>query len=199
MAAAALWASSTLARANPMINVGEHLLVEDTPAQRIEIWVTGGAQVQGLNFYLQIADGGLEAGGNVDGPIIQHVNIIGADTIFAENHSGQTDSLTLPQISLQLTSTATGAVTADGLLAMVTIDTTGFFAGGVFDLKLADTHEGNTDFAGDSIDITNGLIIIVVPEPASVAILCAGLCGTVLRSRRRRGSTRPRTRRERVN
>lgn len=169
------------AAATPIIDVGIHYLQPDTAGQVIPIFVSSEAEsVAGLNFNVQIADGGLEAGGNIDGPTIEYVDIIGGDTVFAGNNTGQIDSLSLPQIWAQTTTTATSTVVADDLLGILFIDTTGFMTG-QFDLKLGDTLNGDTDFAGIAIDITNGLIII--PEPSILGLLAIGMFAGLRRRR----------------
>lgn len=167
--------------ATPAIVVGEHDLLADTAEQLIEIMVSGGDAVQGLNLRLQVADGGThpDAGGSIDGPKISSVDLA-TGTIFDGNNTGQNDLLKLPQVWVQSITAANGTVTADGRLATVMIDTTGFMEG-EFDLRVGDTLDGATDFAGVPADITDGLIRIV-PEPASffglltgVGIICATL------------------------
>ena len=178
-------AAASLVSAQPSIEVGSHDLLPNTPGQTIEVFVTGGQAVETVNLNAQIADGF-----NTDGPIIQSVDLVTA-TIFAppNNDGGQFDSLNLPQIvgSTVVTPLST-TVDADGLLATITVDTTGVF-GGTYDLSLTGTRNGDTNFGFDSGDnliepvVTNGQISIV-PEPASALILAAG--GGLLLARRRR-------------
>ena len=88
----------------------------------------------------------------------------------------------LPQVWIQSTTTAEGTATADGLLATLTIDTTGFLDGS-FDLSLGNTLDGATDFAGLPADITDGSIRII-PEPTALVLLLLGCAGVVLGVRR---------------
>ena len=186
LAIAAFWLlfATTGSVGSPSINVGTHYLQRNTAGQTIEISVSGSAEVQGLNLYAQIADGGPEAGGGIDGPVLERVDII-TDTIFGSNNTGQVDSLSLPQISIQLTTTSGGSVIANGLLATLTIDTTGF-SDGQFALKLSETLEGDSDFAGIPMVIENGQIVIV-PEPTSVFLVSALVFVAVSARRHRRG------------
>jgi hypothetical protein len=162
------------------ILVGEHNLLPDTPGQTIQIFVTGGNAVQGLNFNGQVADGGPEVGGSIDGPNITSADIL-TGTIFGSNNTGQQDPGSFPQLAIRTTSTSSGTVTADGLLATLSIDTTGFLKGS-WPLKLGDTLNGPTDFAGIPITITDGSI--AVPEPAGAALLLIAGAGVTTRRRR---------------
>jgi hypothetical protein len=166
-----------------IIDVGGHELLPDTPNQTVQVFVSGGDAVQGLNFYAQVADGGPAAGGTITGPSITAVNIL-SGTIFASNNAGQDDPGSLPQLAARTTTTASGTVSASGLLATLTFDTTGFTTTQSWALSLGDTLNGPTDFAGVPITITDGSIS-VIPEPESVAIL--GLVMSALL--RRRAST----------
>ena len=52
----------------PLVVVGDYTLLPDTAGQQIQIWIHGGQAVEGMDFYLQIGDGGagdgLGAGAN---------------------------------------------------------------------------------------------------------------------------------------
>lgn len=155
------------APAAPMINVGTHELFADTPGQTLEIYVSGGDAVSGVNFNIQVADGGPETGGSIDGPVITGLDIL-TGTIFAASNSGSVNpealaGLDYPQWESRTTLTAGGTVAASGLLATVTLDTTGFSAGQSFDLIMGGPTalNGPTDFAGLTAVITNGLINLV--------------------------------------
>jgi len=244
------------------VAVGDHVLLPDMEDQQIQIFVTPDDPitpefVQGLNFNIQVADGGPEVGGVVDGPVISDVDII-TGTIFEANNLGQVDpepsgvyetiihtfaihnlgqgdlhltgdpvvdlqgpdadqfyvnampettiapgdSTTFeiafapttpglkqatvvvanddpdenpytyaiqgtaseldiyPQWEGRFTVAETGSVEADGLLATVTVDTTGFTEG-AWDLVMGeDNMNGASDFAGVPINITDGTITL---------------------------------------
>lgn len=180
---AAVTAPSALAQ--PSINVGNHDLLPGTAGQTVEIFVTGGDAIEGLNLNVQIGDGLVNAG-----PTIQAVDII-TSTIFADNNEfGQLDGLADPQIFATSVLTHFGtSVNADGLLATITLDTTGVSAG-TYDLNLTGTLNGDTNLIGFGTGgsptpstITSGQIT-VVPEPTSALLLTAG--GLMLTARRRR-------------
>jgi len=159
----------TFAGAVPTIVVGTHELRPNQPGQTVQIFVTGGDDVGGVNFYVQTANGGPEAeaqgwippGTAIVGPAITEFDLL-TGTIFAGDNMGQFGGLppgAFPQIALGGTVMNNGYVPANGLLATVTIDTTGFLSGSfALSLSVADV---TTDFAGIPADITDGAIHIV--------------------------------------
>lgn len=162
---------------SPAIAVGSHVLLPNTAGQVIQIYVIGEVAVQGLNFNIQVADGGPEAaawGGSIDGPEIQGLDII-TGTIFASSNTGGGDDSdgaypadSIPQWEFRDTTTNSGTVVANGLLATVTIDTTGFTSGS-WSLVIGETVNGPTDFAGLAAVITDGTITLRNPNAPPVA------------------------------
>lgn len=171
--------------AGPIVVVGDFDLAPNTAGQTIQISVNGGDSVQGLNFNVQIGDGGTDVGGSDIAPRITDVDIL-SGSIFDGNNTGQSSLAGFDLFRAVTTTTNSGSVSADGLLATLTIDTTGFGAG-TWPLQLQTTAIGASDFAGVPMVITDGSIT-VVPEPATVvmtvqaSILCLSL--GVLRWRR---------------
>jgi uncharacterized repeat protein (TIGR01451 family) len=152
----------------PVIQVGNYQLKANTPNQKIQIFVSGDRLVQGTNVEVQIGDGGAAFGGQ-SGPVITSVDVLHG-TIFATNNSGQSGTGSIvPQIFEATTTTKVGAVLASGLLATITVDTTGF-NGGSFPLLLSGTLNGNTDFAGIAARVNNGSITIIPPPPPKGSI-----------------------------
>ncbi|MEE8452908.1 MAG: peptidylprolyl isomerase, partial [Thermoguttaceae bacterium] len=144
-----------------LIIVGDHVLLADTPGQEIQIFVTGGDDVQGLNLNVMVADGGPEVGGTIIGPTIEDVDVQ-TGTIFADNTTGQTSApepTEVPQWEGRTIVTASGTVSAEGLLATITIDTTGFTVG-TWDLIVSETLGYKSDFAGIVPSVIDGRIII---------------------------------------
>ena len=152
---------------NPTIVVPNTVLLPNRAGQTILINVSGGTAVSGLNFNAEIAGGGTPNGGTA-GPAITNVNLV-TGTIFGGNNSGQQNiPSNSPQVYEGGIATTSGTVTATGLLATLTIDTTGF-QGSIFSLKLTGFGSagasGNTDFTIDPnlnpipANVTNGNII----------------------------------------
>jgi hypothetical protein len=131
---AALYCITSVVRAELTIVVGEHHLVPNEAHQAIQIFVTGGDNVAGMDFVAQIGDGGstnlFTGPGNISGPTITADIVTG--TIFASNHN----TITTPgggsegnqTVYLGIT-TVSGTVTAQGLIGTIYVDTTGIFFG----------------------------------------------------------------------
>jgi hypothetical protein len=119
-----------------------------------------------MNLYTLITDGfPAVPGSTLNGPNITAINLT-TGTIFSGNNTGgmftSSDQYWISQIS-----TNTGTVPANGLIATLTVDTTGFNIGsGPFSLKLSGTPDGDTDFAPIPVTITNGQLT-VIPEPST--------------------------------
>jgi len=105
------------------------------------------------------------------------------------NNTGQNSVEERPQAWEQRTTTFAGTAIADGLLARITFDTTGFNTiGQQWDLVLANGFLGDTDFTLVGADVTNGTVSIVVPEPSSLALAGLGaIIVLVLGTRRKWG------------
>ena len=183
------------------IVVGDHDLLPNQSGQTVEIYVTGGAQVENVDVYAQIGDGGPLGGGSVPGPVFTLLDLFDDDPltpfIFDGRNtgraSGTTNGVLVPQIAHEGTTIpiSTGSFGASGLLAIFTINTTGYDSG-TWDFLLTGGNAGDTAFGygGEevSMTVTNGTIT-VIPEPASLSILLLG-AGLALSRRRRAGAIR---------
>jgi hypothetical protein len=178
-----------------LITVGDWSLDENTPEQQLQFIVSGGDAVQGVEFFLQVADGGPEAGGSIDGPAITGVDIF-TGTIFDGNNTGEAGAGSLvPQFWQSGTTVESGTVSAQGLLATVTISTEGFFRTDpvyTWDLLMKGTLMGDSTFPGVDTVVENGSITLkggssVVPEPSTLTVWSLmGLTGALLVARRRK-------------
>jgi VCBS repeat-containing protein len=168
-------ATVTITRDVPKIEVGEHLLRANTPGQTIELFVTGGQPLAGVDLYVQVGDGGPELAqvglpAGTYGPAITSVDLK-TNTIFADVAEVARDLGSLPQVTTRSISVTGGEdVRGLGRLATVVVDTTGIFAGS-WDLRLSAVLSQHlsgpfdTRLIGLSAQIANGTIRI---EPAAV-------------------------------
>jgi hypothetical protein len=151
------------------VTVGNYLLKANTANQTITIQVTGGEQVAGEDFFAQIGDGGAFNGGVNTKPVFSNVDILGG-TIFASNNTGAQPDLTPHPLIWDVgTITASSTVSANGLLATLTIDTTGLNSG-TFPLLLTGVASNinpnnNTTLNGATgsaipLTVTNGTIMV---------------------------------------
>jgi hypothetical protein len=187
------------AQAIPTIVVGNHNLLPNTAGQQIPINVTGIGvnEVNGITLSVMTNDGGVPYGGT-PGPIITAVDddsgpTIGVPPSVATGHNAPAEFFDNQLYSGNFLTVSGFVTVANGLVATLTIDTTGF-AGGVYDLQLIgfalEENVGNTGFIGNisAESITNGTITIV-PEPSSVVLglfAVAGLGAVAIRKRRAR-------------
>ncbi len=161
------------------IDVGTHVLLPNAASQIVTIHVTGGEQIAGEDFYAQIGDGGTYLGGSDVKPAFTNVDVLGGTMFAASNNGSYGDpngtppgsNAGHPLIWVDGTTTVSGSVTASGLLATLTINTTGLNSGtfplllsgvagtlGSFDTTLRDA-------SGDAIplSISNGSLIVAIP------------------------------------
>ena len=173
-----------IAQAGLVVEAGTHVLLPDLAGQTIEIYVTGGDAVYNVNFHAQVADGGPAHGGSISGPAFTNLDLFATGTIFELNNTGRAsgtpDGIISPQVAYEGTTTATDTVAAEGLLAVITMDTTGYYDGS-WDFLLTGCLTGNTDFGDVPVTVTNGTII--VPEPVSLSMILLG-AGLILPRRR---------------
>ena len=125
----------------PSIVVGTHNLRAGQANQQVEIYVSGLDKVTGFNLRAQLGDGRLGA----PEPVFQSVDFTGGIWDAYPNASpggviGGDEQLIQASV---IFNNSGDEVLADGLLCTLTIDTTGFPAGGTFDLKLRIDESGS--------------------------------------------------------
>lgn len=153
------------------VRVGNLMLAPNQAGQVVEITVSGGEMVSGVNLYAQVGDGGPELASvglpaGKDGPSITGVDLKTAG-VFAGVPDPAVNLGSLPQVAVWSLGIAAqgGKVPAQGRLGTLTVDTTGFQAGR-WDLKLSEVLSGldggpfATDFAGLPATIINGSLRI---------------------------------------
>jgi hypothetical protein len=194
-----------VAQGELIVDVGTHDFLPGE-VRTIALYVSGGTPVGSLSLYLQVGDGGEMNDGSDTAPFIGGVDVVGPGTIFAENNLGQDDiffPIEFPMIWNAQVITESGAVSAEGVLAYVTIDATGTSFGETYALMLEGVAEFlsqlpgglKTEFAGPDgnavpVNITNGEIRIV-PEPSVVVLLSSLLpCLALVFWHRRRTARR---------
>lgn len=183
---AAVGAMAMASAANAaVITVGSHTLLPNLAGQQVQLFVTGGEMIQGIDFNLQVADGGPGAFGTIVGPKITAVDLM-TGTVFAGNSGGSSDPGSVPQLAIRAITTNPGTfVAANGLLATVTVDTTGF-ATGTWAFSMSSTANGPTKLFGVPNPVTtilDGSLAVVVPEPAGMAGAAFLVGGLLLRRR----------------
>lgn len=194
LACALLGASQFKTEAQLTVNIGTIELLPNAPDQIVTLQVSGVSGAAGLDFYVQVADGFPNVPGSAeDGPNITSVDIV-AGTLFASNNDGgQFGSGLGDQHQYRGVLTDSGTVSGSGLLATLTLDTTGITTGS-WALNLDDVFNGPTVFYDVNFDpitaiLTDGTIT-VVPEPrayplAAALLLTAGIVGRRLQTSRR--------------
>jgi len=184
----------TSAASGAFITVGDHELTPNADNQFIPIRVTGGEAVDSLDFYVRIDDG--LSPSPLPAPTVTAVDLVGTSstpTIFYSNHTPPNDldpANEYPYYEGWTVTTTSGTVPADGLVALVNLDTRGVY-GGSWDLILKDPAHVATDFPGVPLSVTDGRVWIAggaVPEPSAVLVWSLlSLAGFGLGRRRRAG------------
>ena len=174
------------------IVLGYHFLQPNLAGQGIDIGVTGNDNIEGLGL-IQLVNGGVGPA-----PVITAVDILGPGTIFGSVANTGMGLFGPPSDPPSLapavfTSTASGTVLANGILAHVTVDTTGI-PGGNYAWTLTNPDIGPTDFGLDLATgelifptVIDGVLFVESPEPSSVnlAIFAAAGAGIVAYRNRR--------------
>ncbi len=180
---------STVATAAPTIVAGDWIMGTNMTAV-IQITVTGdpGDEFQGADLQFAI-------GGGLVGPVVTAVDMVGPGTLFNGNNNGQQDYGNPPwqtpgREPQAFITTLSGFVGPNGVLAFVTLDSTGV-GPGVYAITLTHPELGPSDlppFFTPDTPLIDGTIWIE-PEPSSVllsTLAIAGFAAVAMRRRRRR-------------
>jgi hypothetical protein len=172
--------TATSVRALPIISLSDWWLPSNVPGQVLPIPIADdgqGTPIPGAPPG-QIAAVELNLFIDFGGPIITNIDLIGPGTIFNGNNIGQTnlsDPYAVPgHQPSAFTQTITGFVSANGILAYVTVDTTGVKKG-FYNFSLSNQLGPSTVGDAEVLPIlVRGSIFVDVPEPASIVM---GLMG----------------------
>ena len=164
--------------------------LEPAAGQTVEFFVTGTNEISGMEFNIQVGDGGSDLSGHDTGPRIEAIDLV-TGTIFGAGASpSPVDQVAFP-LARQSTVDITNTVVADGIIATVTFDASGMIAGTEIPLRLSGVAGSfNTQFFDAlgqpvPVDIQNGSILIT-PEPSTTVLLATLLAGILPACRRRR-------------
>ncbi len=183
---------SAVATAAPTIVAGDWIIGTNTTTV-IQITTTGnpGDEFQGADLQFAI-------GGGVVGPVVTALDMVGPGTLFYGNNNGQQDYGNPPwqapgREPQAFITTLSGTVGPNGVLAFVTIDTTGALPG-VYSISLTHPDLGPSDlppFYAPATNLIDGTIFIPGPEPSSIVLgtlAIAGFAAILIRRRRKRRS-----------
>jgi hypothetical protein len=183
------------AYANPTITAGNWKLLPGTSGQTVDavsglpivVLVSGGDAIAGADLGMTIGDG-------FTGPVFDDNPDLIVGTIFTGNNTGQNSFFPIPPsagYAFETTTTNSGTVAANGILAHLSFDTTGFTSG-TWVLQLSEN--AITGLPSDLPPFTSPVLIegsiTIVPEPGTIVLAlfaAGGLCAVAIR--RRRGKT----------
>ena len=172
----------TPAGAAPTLDAGDHELAFNTSGQLVELFVTGGDLVDGLDLILEVGDG-------TEGPLITSVDLK-TGTIFASAEYIETAVVPPPGRLTRTTVDGVTDVAATGKVANVTFDTTGIEPGDYpFELVavIPEVDTFSTTFLRNGAPVETTLVsgtLTVLPEPSALGFL--GIAGLLLARRPRR-------------
>ncbi len=169
------------------VSAGNHNIGGGATGQTFEILITtdNADQVAGLLLWVQIGATATSVPDITDVAVdsVGIFNGLGTETSTDYTGSGFPG---LYKVDLVVSSTDPNLdPIANGILASVTVDTTGFMTG-TYAVKLMGTIGGSSNMIGDNLPtVTFNDGSITVPEPATLALLGLGSLGALIRRRRR--------------
>lgn len=128
--------------------------------------------MQGITFRGQLADGFPDmSDSTTHGPDVSVIELIGPGRIVEANNTGQNSVEERSQTWRQRKTTFAGTAKADGLLARLTFDTTGFNSiGQQWGLVPANSFLDDTDVILAGADVSNGTVSIAVSDLSSLTL-----------------------------
>jgi hypothetical protein len=161
---------------SPLISISEQYMLNTDAQRQIPIMVSSATleRVEGVNLAVQIGDGGAINGGVNTVPRITNLDLIGSGTIFNASNTGSTPqyvgSLGNPPylIATADTTTTSGTLEANGVLARLTVNPAGATVGSTYQIALqnvgANDSDGpwNTDFTTVSASFSPTAYIHIV-------------------------------------
>ena len=178
-------AVAATASATITVNGGTHLVGGGTTGQTFQVLITTDSLdvTAGTNFAVQLGTG-------QSCPEVTLVDLVGTGLIFDGESMGDPtlgSDFGYPGTYLVDCALGSGTVTAAGILATVTVDTTGYMSGS-WAINFV-TAGGNCEILADGGDPISGTVFnagtLTVPEPATLALLGLGSLGVLIRRRRR--------------
>lgn len=190
----AVLSGSALMRAAD-IELGDYKLLPNQANQTVDVYVSGGDLVRGVDIEAFVADGGPDANGKILAPKISSINLFAAGSVFAENNvgylqnsatSGYNPNATESQFFESATMAANGSVAlgepnSPQLLAVLTVDTRGFKTGKfslVLDNPSSPTNFPTTGGIGPTLpDVQDGWIDLESASPVTSVASSSGSAG----------------------
>ncbi|MGA2797513.1 MAG: PEP-CTERM sorting domain-containing protein [Thermoguttaceae bacterium] len=177
-----LWLLLTVSPAlgSPLVSVSDQYMLNTNAQRQIPILVSSSPaeQVEGVDLAVQIGDGGTVNGGVNTAPRITNLDVIGPGTIFHGNNTGTgtlDDGTPLPVylgsagnnlIAATATSTSSGTVGANGVLAWLTVNPSGAPVGSAYQVILQNVGANyvkgpwTSDFGDTSASFPAGIAYI---------------------------------------
>ncbi len=141
----------------PVISIGTQYMLNTSQTRRIPIYISTSSneKIEGVNLYVQVGDGGAANGGTDATPAIVSLDVVGSGTVFNASNTG-CDPFYLDLMAAASTTTASGSVSANGVLAYLTVNPNGATVGSSYRISLqnvganVDGGPFDTDLAGVS-------------------------------------------------
>jgi autotransporter-associated beta strand protein len=163
---------------SPLISIDQQYMLNTNAQRQIPVLVSSAAheRVEGVNLVVQIGDGGAVNAGVNTAPQITNLDLVGPGTIFNASNTGST-----PQylgtggnppylIAMADTTTASGDLDANGVLAWLTVNPSGAAVGSTYQVILQNvganyaTGPWTSDFGGAAASFPVGIAYIHIVD-----------------------------------